>query len=317
MKKSIVGLAVGALIGLLLVMRALGGPVISMPGPTDTEASQQGRALWLLPSADPAVPMLTTVFRPAGDGPFPMVLMNHGTTRSPTERLFFPLLEFNAAASWFAERKNVVVAPQRPGHGDTGGPYYEEVVPPGETVPSRLCVRPQFRDAGLAVAADNSIAVAYMTAQPFVDSQNIIVVGQSGGGWGSLAYVSQNPPGVRAMINFAGGRTCRENPRAPELLVQIAGEFCRTTRVPMLWIYTENDKFFPPEVSKPMYEACRAAGAPVEYHLLPSFEDNGHFFVDVPKAIPIWAPIVTKFLSEHGEAAVVRNPDVGNRSGVE
>ena len=98
MKKSIVGLAVGALIGLSLGMRALGGPVISMPGPTDMEASQQGRALWLLPSADPAVPMLTTVFRPAGDGPFPMVVMNHGTTRSPTERLFFPLLEFNAAA---------------------------------------------------------------------------------------------------------------------------------------------------------------------------------------------------------------------------
>ena len=315
MKKWAMDFALGAVLGVSVVWHAIGGPVISMPGPADTEASQEGRALWLLPSQDPAVPMLTTVFRPAGDGPFPMVLMNHGTTRSPTERLFFPLLEFNAAAEWFADRKNVVVAPERPGHGDTGGPYYEEVVPPGETQPSRGCGTPLFRDAGLAVAESDALAVGYMTSQPFVDSQNIIVIGQSGGGWGSIAYVSQQPAGVRAMINFAGGRTCRENPRAPERLFEVASEFCRTIRVPMLWIYTENDKFFPPEVSKPLYEACRAAGADVEYHLLPPFEDNGHFFVDVPKAIQIWAPIVTKFLTAHGAQAFVRNMPPANKTG--
>src|SRR5262245_36984089 len=280
----------GVLVGLVVAVAALAGPIISMPGPVETEGSHEGRALWLLPSQDPAVPMLTTVFRPSGDGPFRLVLMNHGTTRNVTERPFFPLLEFNAAAEWYAERKYVVVAPQRPGHGDTGGPYYEEVAP---------CDDPQFRDAGLAVAAADTIALAYMTAQPFVRSDGIIVVGQSGGGWGSLAFASQNPPGLRVMINFAGGRTCRENPRAAELLVRITAEFCRTVRVPMLWIYTQNDTFFPPEVSKPMSEACRAAGADVEYHLLPPFEDNGHYFIDVPKAVAIWAPIVNKFLAAH------------------
>jgi len=280
----------GALVALALALAALAGPIISMPGPVDTEATQEGRALWLLPSQDPAVPMLTTVFRPAGEGPFPLVLMNHGTTRSVTERPFFPLLEFNAAALWFAEKKYTVVAPQRPGHGDTGGPYYEEVAP---------CDDPQFRDAGLAVAEADGIALAYMTSQPFVQGDDVIVVGQSGGGWGSLAFASQNPPGLRAMINFAGGRTCKENPRAPERLIAIAAEFCRSVRAPMLWIYTQNDSFFPPELSKPMSEACRAAGAQLEYHLLPPFEDNGHYFIDVPKAIPIWAPIVTKFLAQH------------------
>ena len=138
-----------------------------------------------------------------------------------------------------------------------------------------------------------------MTSQPFVQADDVIVVGQSGGGWGTLAFASQNPPGLRAAINFAGGRTCRENPQAPERLIAITTEFCRTVRTPMLWIYTQNDSFFPPELSKPMSEACRAAGAPVEYHLLPPFEDNGHFFIDVPKAVPIWAPIITKFLAQH------------------
>jgi dienelactone hydrolase len=290
MKRWTRGLVPGALVGLTLTLAALAGPIMLMPGPVETEGTQEGRALWLLPSQDPAVPMLTTVFHPPGDGPFPMLLMNHGTTRNPTERPYFPLLEFNAAAEWFVDHKYVVVAPQRPGHGDTGGPFFEEVAP---------CDDPQFREAGLAVAEAASIALGYMTAQPFIRSDDIVVLGQSGGGFGTLALASQNPPGVRAAINFAGGRTCRENPQAPKRLVEITAEFCRTTHLPMLWIYTQNDNFFPPEVSKPMYEACRAAGADVEYHLMPPFEDNGHFFIDVPKAIPLWAPIVTKFLAAH------------------
>ena len=72
------------------------------------------------------------------------------------------------------------------------------------------------------------------------------------------------------------------------------------TRIPgMLWIYLENDTFFGPALSKRMYEAFRAAGGKVEYHLLPPFDDDGHYFVDSPKAMSIWAPIVSKFLAEH------------------
>ncbi|HXN44593.1 MAG TPA: alpha/beta fold hydrolase [Xanthobacteraceae bacterium] len=290
MKKWMRGLVPGALIGLSLAAGVVAGPVVLMPGPVDLEGSESRRQLWLLPSQDPAVPMLTTVFRPPGEGPFPMVLMNHGTTRNALERTYFPLLEFNAAALWFAERKYAVVAPQRPGHGDTGGAYFEEVAP---------CEDPTFREAGLAVAEADRAALDYMAPQPFIQSEGIIVVGQSAGGFGSLALMSQNPPGVRGMINFAGGRTCRDGPQWPERLAETASEFCRTARIPMLWIYTQNDLFFPPAVSKPMFEACRAAGADVEYHLLPPFEDNGHYLVDVPKAIPIWAPIVTKFLAAH------------------
>jgi dienelactone hydrolase len=269
---------------------ALSGPAVLMPGPVNTTPDEPGRALWLLPSQDPGVPMLTTVFRPKGEGPFPMVLMSHGTTRNGVQRIYFPLLEFGVAAEWFAAQNYVVVAPQRPGHGDTGGPWYEDVVP---------CDHPQFGDAGLSVAEADAAGLDYMFNWPFVKREGVILVGQSAGGFGSLAYASQNPAGLRAMVNFAGGRTCAENPHASEDLVQVTAEFCRTVRIPMLWIYTQNDHFFPPEVSRPMYDACRTSGANVEYHLLPPFEDNGHFLIDVPAAIPIWAPIVTKFLAAH------------------
>jgi hypothetical protein len=85
---------------LLVSSIAVGGPIVSMPGPVDIEGTQSRRQLWLVPSTDPSVLMRTTVFRPPGEGPFPLVVMNHGTAQDPVQRQYFPLLEFEAAALW-------------------------------------------------------------------------------------------------------------------------------------------------------------------------------------------------------------------------
>jgi dienelactone hydrolase len=296
MKKWMRGMVPGALIGLSLAAGVIAGPVVLMPGPVDLEGSDSRRQLWLLPSQDPAVPMQTTVFRPPGEGPFPLVLMNHGTTQDGVQRLYFPLLEFNDAALWFAKHGFAVAAPQRSGHGDTGGPYFEDV---------GACQDPDFRSAGLAVAAADEAALGYMTTQPFVQSDGMIVVGQSAGGFGAMALASLNPSGVRAIIVFSGGRGGHaegkpNNNCAPDRLVETVAEFGRTARLPMLWIYIENDTFFGPALSKRMHEAFRAAGGNVEYHLLPPFGSDGHFLVDSPDGIPLWAPLVAPFLDKHG-----------------
>jgi hypothetical protein len=68
----------------------------------------------------------------------------------------------------------------------------------------------------------------------------------------------------------------------------------------MLWIYIENDTFFGPALSMRMREAFTAAGGKVEYRLVPPFGSEGHFFIDSPDAIPIWSPLVTKFLDGLG-----------------
>ena len=75
MKKWMRRVVPGVLIGLSLAAGVVAGPVVLMPGPVDLEAGESRRQLWLLPSQDPAVPMQTTVFRPPGEGPFPLVLM--------------------------------------------------------------------------------------------------------------------------------------------------------------------------------------------------------------------------------------------------
>ena len=67
----------------------------------------------------------------------------------------------------------------------------------------------------------------------------------------------------------------------------------------MLWIYIENDTFFGPALSKRMNDAYTGAGGNAEYHLMPPFGSEGHFFVDSPEAIPQWSPLVSQFLEKH------------------
>jgi len=274
---------------------ASAGPIASIPGPVDQQGTLARRQLWRVPSTDPDVLMFTTVFRPSGSGPFPLVVMNHGTTQNPVQRQYFPLLEFQAAALWFVRQGFVVAAPQRPGHGETGGVYLEDVDD---------CSSAGFLAAGRAGAANIRKTIDYMTTQSFVRSDHVVVVGQSAGGWDTLAFVSENPSDVRAAINFDGGRGGHfqgrpNNNCRPDQLVEATRVLGRTARTPTLWIYTKNDSYFGPELSKQMFQSWKAAGGNAEYHLLPAFKQEGHLLVDYPQGVAVWAPIVQQFLAEH------------------
>lgn len=256
--------------------------------------------VWALPLP---LPTFAYLARPVGEGPFPLVIMNHGVSLNPTERSFFPLVEFRDAAKWFARQGYLVVAPVGPGYGASAidipergiyGPFFSKV---------GKCTNPNFRDAGLAVAQADLWIIQYMVAEKRVLPDGVIVVGQSAGGWASIALSSLNPPQVKAIITFAAGRGGRvdgkpNNNCAPDRLVETTGEFGRTSRVPMLWIYIENDTFFGPALSQRMHQAFTAAGGKAEYHLMPPFGNEGHYFIGSPDAIPIWSPLVSTFLDK-------------------
>lgn len=156
----------------------------------------------------------------------------------------------------------------------------------------------------MAVALLDEWIIDYMTDQKFAVPNSAIVIGQSAGGWAAIALSSQNPPSVKEIITFEAGRGGRvggkpNNNCAPDKLVEATGEFGRTARVPMLWFYVENDTFFGPELSKRMHAAYTAAGGNAEYHLMPPFGGDGHFFIDSAEVIPLWSPVVTQFLDKH------------------
>ena len=254
--------------------------------------------VWGLPLP---LPSIAYVVHPAGNGPFPLVIMNHGVAMDPKERSFFPLVEFREAAFWFARRGYFVVAPAGPGYGGVGmdmpkrgihGVFFQKI---------GKCSNPNFRDAGLAVAGIDLATIKYLSGRKEVVADNIIVVGQSAGGWGSIALASQNPSMIKAVIVFAAGRGGRvdgkpNNNCNPDKLVAATAEFGRTARLPMLWIYTENDTYFGPDLSRRMHEAFVGAGGDAEYHLVGPFGNEGHGLIDAREGVPIWSPLVSRFL---------------------
>jgi dienelactone hydrolase len=257
--------------------------------------------IWALPLA---LPTIAYVVRPVGSGPFPLAVMNHGVSLNAHERSFFPLVEFRDAAMWFARRGYLVVAPVGTGYGAGALDVPERGLFSVFYSKIGSCENPNFRDAGMAVAAVDKWIIDYMAEQKYAAPGGAIVIGQSAGGWAAIALSSQNLPSVKAIIVFAAGRGGRvggkpNNNCAPDKLVEATGAFGRSARTPMLWIYIENDTFFGPDLSKRMHAAYTEAGGSAEYHLMPPFGSDGHFFIDSPDAIPQWSPLVSQFLDKH------------------
>lgn len=282
----------------LLIIAAIVARV-SLAAAGDSPTLQE--EMWALPLP---MPVIAYVVRPVGDGPFPVAIMNHGVSLDPVQRGFFPAVEFRDAAMWFARQGYMVVVPSGPGYGAAAFDVPEAGLFTAFFSKIGKCTNPNFRDAGLAAAQLNLWIIEYTNTLKQVVPDRVIVIGQSAGGWGSIALSSVNPPSVRAIITFAAGRGGRvggkpNNNCAPDRLVEATGAFGRTSRIPMLWIYIENDTFFGPDLAKRMHTAFTAAGGKAEYHLFPPHGGDGHFFIGAADAVPIWSPVVRTFLDKH------------------
>jgi dienelactone hydrolase len=245
-----------------------------------------------IPSPVAKVEMKTSVFLPRGKGPFPLAVINHGSTESRDLREGYSTPVFEDLSSWLLARGYVVALPQRPGHGETGGAYIET---------AGGCEDARYEAAGVATAKSIGIAVEFLLQQPYVRKKPALLIGHSAGGWGALALAGLRPDLVRGVVNFSGGRGGRSydvanNNCAPERLVAAAHDLGRTARAPSLWIYSANDTYFPPELSRRMAEAFGAGGAVVDYQLLPPILEEGHVLVYSPESVRYWAPILEKFL---------------------
>ena len=198
-------------------------------------------------------------------------------------------------SGWFVSRGYVFVLPLRRGYGETGGAWAEGY---------GSCQTPDYFNAGLQGAADIKAAVDFMRGQAYVAPDRTIVVGQSAGGWATMALSSLNPPGVPGMVNFAGGRGGHQNLPgggvgncAPDALVKAAGRYGSTARVPMLWLYTANDSFFEPALARRMVEAYDAAGGKATLRALGGFGQDGHSLAGSDGGVAIWSGPVGEFLA--------------------
>lgn len=239
--------------------------------------------------------LVANVMRPAGDAKRPLVVINHGSPADGSQRARMEPPRYPALSSWFLARGYVVALPLRRGYGESSGTWAEAY---------GRCDSPDYYNAGLQSAADVQATIDFMRAQPYVAADRTLVVGQSAGGWATVALSSRNPPGVPGMINFAGGRGGHQKLPGggignctPDALVQAAARYGATARVPVLWIYAENDSFFEPALAKRMVAAYDAAGGRATYRPVGAFGRDGHNLAGSNDGTPVWSPLVESFLS--------------------
>ncbi len=239
--------------------------------------------------------LIATVTRPPGEARSPLVVINHGSPADGSQRPKIERPRYSALSSFFLSRGYVVALPLRRGYGESGGSWAEGY---------GSCELADYFNAGLQGAADIQATLDFMRAQPYVAPDRTIVVGQSAGGWATVALSSRNPAGVAGMISFAGGRGGHQKLAgggvgncAPRSLVDAAAKYGATARVPMLWIYAENDSFFEPSLAKRMVEAYDGAGGKATYRPVGAFGRDGHSLAGSSNGSSVRLPLVDSFLA--------------------
>jgi dienelactone hydrolase len=238
---------------------------------------------WLVPSPDPDTAARALLFRPPGDGPFPLALIAHASTQNVLRRAQMPQPEYRVLSTWLVAHGFAVLVPERLGHGATGGRYLED---------QGGCDEADYAKAGRATADGISAALAYLRAQSFIRQDGAVVIGHSAGAWGALALAAANPQGVVSIIAFAPGRGGHANDLpnqvcAPHTLVAAAAEFGKTARVPVSWLVAANDSYFSPELSRKLAGAFRAGGDRVEFRLLPASGSEGHWLAETEAGVKL------------------------------
>ena len=237
--------------------------------------------------------IVATTYMPDGPGPFPLIILSHGSPSDPRDRPKVGRYRELPQIRTFVQLGFAVIVPIRRGYGATGGTDEED---------AGSCQHPDYMTAGNQASLDVLATLAYAETLPQVDRDYVVLVGQSAGGFASLAAASFAPKGLVAVVNFSGGRGGNPfrhpgMPCDPQQMADTIAHFASTTRVPVLWHYVQNDKFFSPEVVATWFAAFQAAGGQGQMVVEPPFGRNGHGMFTAKDSIPIWLPHFEQFLA--------------------
>ncbi|WP_394834202.1 dienelactone hydrolase family protein [Pendulispora rubella] len=206
------------------------------------------------------------VVKPAGAGPFPVVVYNHGSEAEPS-------IEWaGALADWFRGHGFVFFMPYRRGSLGSEGPYWEDVVgrhPVGERVRALV-------DEMDAQNADVVAAIDWIREQPYADRARVSVAGCSFGGIQTV-LTAEKDLGLSAAVDFAGASATWAT--SPELQVRLK-KAVSDAKVPVFFVQAQNDYDTTP--SRALAEAMAAAEKPHRMRIFPRFgttprEGHGKF----------------------------------------
>jgi len=232
------------------------------------------------------------VVRPDDGQPHPLALVNHGSPRDAADRPGMSPNRLWLQAAAFARRGWTAVTFLRRGYGHSGGGWVENY---------GSCSSPDYASGGRTSAADLAAVARYMLGQPYVTKDKWISIGVSAGGFATIALTADAPPGLAAAIAFAPGRGSRNADEVcgERQLIAAFAAFGKTSRTPLLWVSAPNDHFFGPRLVSDMTAAFSKAGGQLSFVAAPPFGDDGHQLFSSASGMPIWTPIVDRFLADN------------------
>lgn len=229
------------------------------------------------------------VYRPEGPGPFPLLVLSHGAPRSRAMLFTIGNGAFREQALHFRAAGAMVAVPVRRGYDGRHERWAESFGP---------CDAPDYLGAGRATGSDIASTVEALRLRPDVDPGRVALIGQSAGGWGSLAAAAEGTR-VNAVVNFAGARGSQGGNRVclEDRLLAAAGVFGGGRRTAQLWLYSANDSFFGPDLAKRLHQAFVSAGGEARLAIVPAHGNEGHFYMN---DVAAWRDEVGRFLRESG-----------------
>jgi carboxymethylenebutenolidase len=239
------------------------------------------------------------VWRPQGSGPFPAILLNHGSGRSRDQLERLGPYERNAETLGpvFSRHGYVFLYLFRHGVGtssDQGANAFDlmnkESAEHGQEARNTLQLRLlENRDMDDALSG-----LKFLRSLPYVDARNIALVGHSFGG-SLTVLLAEREPNLRAVVIFSGAGYSFD--RSPALRARLLIAVDRIA-APVFFIHAENDYSLS---SGKVLDARRdQIGKPHRLKIYPPIGqtvDDGHDFFHL--GVNIWEPDVFAFLDEN------------------
>ena len=239
------------------------------------------------------------IWRPQGPGPFPAILLNHGSGRTHDDLERLGTYEQNAEklGPVFARHGYVFLYLFRHGVGpstDQGanavGLMNSEYAAHGEQGRNALQMQLlENREMG-----DAQSALQFLRKLPYVDSGDVAVIGHSFGG-SLTVLLAEREPNLRAVVLFSAAGYSFD--RSPELRARLLSAIDRIA-APVFFIHAEND--YSLSSGKVLDARREVIGKPHRLKIYPpvgSTADEGHDFLHL--GVTIWEPDAFAFLDEN------------------
>jgi dienelactone hydrolase len=235
-----------------------------------------------------------TIWRDDAIKKAPYLLFSHGRAGTDQERGKFGRSSEKRNSEYFVSKGFTVILPTRIGYGVSGGPDADY---------SGACGNKNYLEARKVAIDQSKQVLNHVFDFSYIDRTKGIVVGQSVGGFTTIGLSAENISGLKGAINFAGGDggdpiKSPEKPCSDYLIKDTFAKYGASNKVPTLWLYSVNDKFWGEQLPKDWFAAFQKAGGKGQFISLPAYKEDGHSIFRGD--LNAWKNDFEKFIKEVG-----------------